>query len=207
MFPVGPLNLISFISAHVSLVWSKGLNTSKKLVSNTAKVPKSRGTPCFLQLRMACPTNCSFQDAASPSVKSDKMNVIFLLLLLYILSLIEVKTQRSCQNLVRSSLFPENGEGMFSLISLGEAVGGEEQASLLLGGPRFSWEKRFRREFRSSGLGLKWKESDKGSMSLMLFFLFLHWGSPQCLFVCLVYARQRSSIHLWEHSFVMTSRS
>ena len=84
------------------------------------------------------------------------MNTIFLLLLLYILSLIEVKTQQSCQNLVRSSLLPENGEGMLSLISLGEAVGVEEEVmSLLLGGPRFSWEKRSRREFRSLGLGSK----------------------------------------------------
>ena len=88
---------------------------------------------------MACPTNCSFQDAASPSVESDKMNAIFLLLLLYILLLIKVKTQQSCQNLVRSSLLPENGEGMLILIPLGEAVGVEEEAMLLLlGGPRFS---------------------------------------------------------------------
>ena len=105
---------------------------------------------------MACPTNCSFQDTAFPSVKSDKTNAIFLLLLLYILSLIEVKTQQSCQNLVRSSLFPENGEGMFNLISLGETVDAEEEAmSLLFGGPRFSWEKRSRREFGSLGLGSK----------------------------------------------------
>ena len=37
MFPVGPLNLISFISAHVSPVWSKGLNVSKKSVSKHHK--------------------------------------------------------------------------------------------------------------------------------------------------------------------------
>ena len=82
MFPVDPLNLISFILAHASPVWSKGLNASKKLVSNTAKVQKSRGTPCFLQLRIACPTNCSFQNATSSSVSNDKMNAIFLLSLL-----------------------------------------------------------------------------------------------------------------------------
>ena len=88
---------------------------------------------------MACPTNCSFQDTAFPSVKSDKTNAIFLLLLLYILSLIEVKTQQSCQNLVRSSLFPENGKGMFNFISLGEEAGAEEEAMLLLlEDPRFN---------------------------------------------------------------------
>ena len=173
IFPVGPLNLISFISAHASPVWSKGLNASKKLVSNTMKVPKSRGKPCFLQLRIACPTNCSFQDATS--VNSDKTNVIFLLSLLYILLLIEMKMQQSCQNLVRSSLLPENDEDILSLISQGEAVGVMEEAmSLLLGGLRFSWEKRSRSEFGLSGLGSKRKESDKGLMSPMLFFLFLH---------------------------------
>ena len=102
------------------------------MVSNTVKVLKFRGIFCFLQLRMACPTNCSFQDATFPLVKSDKTNVIFLLLLLYILLLIKVKTQQSCQNLVRSSLLPENDEGMLSLISLGEVVGVEEEAMLLL---------------------------------------------------------------------------
>ena len=67
------------------------------------------------------------------------MNVIFLLSLLYILSLIEVKTQQSCQNLVRSFLLPENGEGMLSFISLGEEAGTEEEAMLLLlEDPRFN---------------------------------------------------------------------
>ena len=171
MFPDGSLNLISFILAHASAVWSKGLNASKKLVSNTAKVPKSRGTPCFLQLRIACSTNCSFYDAASPSVNSNRTNVIFLLSVLYISLLIAVKMQQSCQNLMRSSLLPENGKGMLSLISLGEAVGVEGEAMLLLeGGLRVSWEKRLRREFGSLGLGLKWKKSDKGLTSPMLFF-------------------------------------
>ena len=98
IFPVSPLNLISFILAHASPVWSKGLNASKKSVSNTAKVPKSKSIPCFLQLRMACPTNCSFHDVASPSINNNKTNVIFLLSVLYISSLISVKMQQSCQN-------------------------------------------------------------------------------------------------------------
>ena len=128
------------ISAQASPVSSKGLNASKRSVSNTVKVPKSRGIPCFLQLSIACPTNCPFQDAASLLVNNDKMNAIFLLLLLYISSLIEVKTQQSCQNLVRSSLLPEHGEGILSLISLGEAMGLEEEEAVLflLGGPRFN---------------------------------------------------------------------
>ena len=79
------------------------------------------------------------QDAASPSVNSDRTNAIFLLLVLYILLLIAVKTQQSCQNLMRSSLLPENGEAILSLISLEEVAGTEEEAmSLLLEGLRFS---------------------------------------------------------------------
>ena len=102
-------------------------------------MPKSRGMFHFLQLMMASLTNFSFQDAASPSVRSERTNAIFLLLLLYILSFIEVKMQQSCQNLVRSSLLPENGEGMLSFISLGEGTDAEEEAmSLLLGGLRFN---------------------------------------------------------------------
>ena len=140
--------------------------------------------------------------------RSERTNVIFLLSLLYISLFIKVKMQQYCQNLVRSSLLPENGEGIFNLISLGEVVDTEEEAMLWsLGGSRFSWEKRSMREFGSLGLGSKWKESDKGSASSMLFFLFLHWGSPQCLFVHLVYTRWRSSVCLWEYSFVMTLRS
>ena len=119
-------------------------------------MPKLRDMFCFLQLMMASLTNCSFQDAASPSVRSERTNVIFLLLLLDISLFIEVKTQQSCQNLVRSSLLPENGEGIFNLISLGEAVGAEKEAmSLLLGGPRFSWEKGSKREFRLSVI-IRW---------------------------------------------------
>ena len=94
------------------------------------KVPKSRGMFHFLQLMMASLMNCSFQDAASPSVRSERMNVIFLLSLLYISLFIKVKMQQSCQNLVRSSLLPENGEGIFNLISLGEVVNTEEEAML-----------------------------------------------------------------------------
>ena len=78
MFSVLPSNLSSFISAQTSSVLSKGLKTSKKMVSNTAKVLKSRGTSCFLQLSIACLTNCSFK-AASPWVNNDRTNVIFLL--------------------------------------------------------------------------------------------------------------------------------
>ena len=101
------------------------------------------------------------------------------------------KTQQSCQNLVRSYLLPENGKGMFNFISLGEEAGAEEEAMLkLLGGPRFNWEKRSRREFELSGLGSKWKESNKGSASSIFFFLFLHWGSPQCLLIHLFSGRK-----------------
>ena len=65
-------------------------------------------------------------------------------------------------------------------------MGAEEEEAMLflLGGPRFNLEKRSRRGFGSSGLGLKWKESDKGSMSSMLFFLFYTQGISS-VFICL----------------------
>ena len=136
---------------------------------------------------MACPMNCSFQEAASPLVNNDKTNAIHLLSLLYISSLIEVKMQQSCHNLVRSFLFPEKSKGMLSLISLGEAADAEEEEAMLfsLEGPRLSWAKRSRRELGLLGLGLKWIESNKGSLSPILLIQFIHWGSPQHLFVCL----------------------
>ena len=121
-----------------------------------------------------------------------------------------MKTQQFCQNLVRSSLLPENGKGILSFISLGEAVGVEEEAMLLLlGGPRFSWEKRSRREFGSLGLGSKWKESDKESMSPMLFFLVYTLGISSVFIHSFIWCmRDKNQVFIWwEHSFVMTLRN
>ena len=50
MFPVCSLNLSSFILAHASPVLSKGLNTSKRLVSNTTKGAKNERDSLFLAI-------------------------------------------------------------------------------------------------------------------------------------------------------------
>ena len=81
---------------------------------------------------------------------------------------------------------PEKGEGILSLTSLGEVEGAAEEEAMLseLEGPKFNHEKRSRREFQSLGLGLKWKESDKGLVSPMVLIQIIHWGLLSvCLFI------------------------
>ena len=94
--------------------------------------------------------------------------------------------QQSCQNFIGSSHLPDKGKSILSFTSLEEVVGAAavEGAILFsLGGSRFNWAKRSRRELGSSGLGSKSKESNKGLVSSIVLVQVIHWGFPQCSFV------------------------
>ena len=114
--------------------------------------------------------------------------------------------QQSCQNFVRSSHFPEEGKGILSFTFLREVEGAVVKEAILseLEEPKFNWEKRSRREFGSLGLGSKWKESDKGSLSPIV--LVQNTLGISSVFVCLFQGFKIHEIevkHLFEENTLL----